>query len=193
MASLVRDFGQRRAKPGSSPAHSAEMAGVVGRNSSLFAPLRPHPSRIAILWSLTGTPDSAMNAYQALFDTNIQVDFVHPDELVSGTAPYVVLTYPTRQVQHRLRRRRCPRSRPAAARSSSNDPAIPRSTLSTTCSTVMRGRGQTMRCRQRERPGEPAKAPRNLVCRWRLMEADACSWCHLPPRRRERRWHVRGR
>ena len=72
----------------------AEMAGVVGRNSSLFAPLRPHPSRIAILWSLTGTPDSAMNAYQALFETNIQVDFVHPDELVSGTAPYVVLYVP---------------------------------------------------------------------------------------------------
>ena len=27
-----------------------------------------------------------MNAYQALFDTNIQADFVHPGELVSGTA-----------------------------------------------------------------------------------------------------------
>ena len=35
-----------------------------------------------------------MNAYQALFETNIQVDFVHPDELVSGTAPYVVLYVP---------------------------------------------------------------------------------------------------
>ena len=64
----------------------AEMAGVVGRNSSLFAPLRPHPSRIAILWSVGGPGDSALNAWQALSDTNIQVDFVHPGELVSGTA-----------------------------------------------------------------------------------------------------------
>src|SRR5205085_4375044 len=62
----------------------AEMAGIVGRNGSLFAPLRPHPSRVAILWRLGGPAGSALNAWQALFETNIQADFVHPGELASG-------------------------------------------------------------------------------------------------------------
>jgi hypothetical protein len=73
----------------------AEMAGVVGRNGSLFEPLRPHPSRIAILWGLGGPADSALNAWQSLFDTNIPVDFVHPGELASGVARYEVVYVPS--------------------------------------------------------------------------------------------------
>jgi hypothetical protein len=82
--------------PGTTGVHAlAEMAGVVGRNSSLFAPLRPHPSRIAILWSLGAPANSILNAWQALFDTNIQVDFLHPGELVSGTAGYDIIYVPS--------------------------------------------------------------------------------------------------
>jgi hypothetical protein len=73
----------------------ADTAGVVARNSSLFAPLRPHPSSIAILWSLGNQAGSTtLNAWQALFDTNIQADFVHSGELATGTARYDVVYVP---------------------------------------------------------------------------------------------------
>ncbi len=170
------------------------MAGVVGRNSSLFAPLRPHPSRIAILWSLTGTPDSAMNAYQALFDTNIQVDFVHPGELVSGTAPYVVLYVPN----------------PAGATPAT---AAALSAFATGGGTLIIERSSNPSTHTLDdlfdrdaRPWTNDAVPNNESARGsrRKRRGISCagggSWkrtrvpaCHLPPRRRDRRWRVRGR
>jgi hypothetical protein len=77
---------------------AGEAAGVIGRNGSLFGLLRPHAARMAILrppapWPMEGsgaaTSDSdgaLLDVYQAFFDRNIQVDFVHPDEIAGGIA-----------------------------------------------------------------------------------------------------------
>jgi hypothetical protein len=77
---------------------AGEAAGVIGRNGSLFGPLRPHTARMAILrppalrgTELSGaaTPESdgaPLDVYRAFFDRNIQVDFVHPDEIAGGIA-----------------------------------------------------------------------------------------------------------
>jgi beta-galactosidase len=89
---------------------AGEFAGVVGRNSGLFAPLRPHPSRVAILYNRlsymaggnTVAPglvvrNSMLGIYRALFEQNIQVDFVHPDEVLAGRATdyaAIYLSYP---------------------------------------------------------------------------------------------------
>lgn len=89
---------------------AGEFAGVVGRNSGLFAPLRPHSSRIAILYNRlsymaggnTVAPglvvrNSMLGVYRALFEQNIQVDFIHPDEVMAGRAAdyaAVYLSYP---------------------------------------------------------------------------------------------------
>ena len=76
------------------------VAGIVSRNPALFAPLRPRPSAVAILYNplsyLAGGTDaeesvaaarrSMLGFYRAMFDRNIQVDFVHPDEIVAGRA-----------------------------------------------------------------------------------------------------------
>jgi beta-galactosidase len=72
-------------------------AAILTRNPALFAPLRPRPSRIAILYTpsssiLGGNPygprprDSLLGIYRALFERNIQADFVHADEIVAGRA-----------------------------------------------------------------------------------------------------------
>jgi beta-galactosidase len=89
---------------------AGEFAGVVARNSALFAPLRPHPSRIAILYNRlsymvggnTVAPgsvvrNSMLGIYRALFEQNIQADFIHPDEVIAGSASkydVVYLSYP---------------------------------------------------------------------------------------------------
>ncbi len=89
---------------------AGEFAGVVSRNASLFAPLRPHPSRVAILYNRlsylvggnTVTPgtvvrNSMLGIYRALFEQNIQADFIHPDEVVAGAASnyaVIYLSYP---------------------------------------------------------------------------------------------------
>jgi beta-galactosidase len=89
---------------------AGEFAGVVGRNSGLFAPLRPHPSRLAILYNRlsymaggnTVAPglvvrNSMLGIYRALFEQNIQVDFIHPDEVLAGRATdyaAIYLSYP---------------------------------------------------------------------------------------------------
>jgi beta-galactosidase len=76
------------------------VAGIVSRNPALFAPLRPRPSAVAIFYNplthLTGGNDpeasgtavrrSMRGFYRAMFDRNIQVDFLHPDEIVTGKA-----------------------------------------------------------------------------------------------------------
>src|SRR4029079_6136652 len=81
-----------------------------GRNAGLFAPLRPHPSRVAILYNRlsymaggnTVAPglvvrNSMLGIYRALFEQNIQVDFIHPDEVLAGRATEyaaIYLSYP---------------------------------------------------------------------------------------------------
>jgi len=89
---------------------AGEFAGVVARNSGLFAPLRPQPSRVAILYNrlsyMAGgntvgpglvVRNSMLGIYRALFEQNIQVDFIHPDEVIAGRAPeyaVIYLSYP---------------------------------------------------------------------------------------------------
>src|SRR5262249_13697200 len=78
---------------------AGEFAGIVSRNAALFAPLRPRPSKVAIVYNrlsylvggntvATGTMVSSamLGFYRALFDRDIQVDFVHADEIVAGAA-----------------------------------------------------------------------------------------------------------
>ena len=85
-------------------------AGIISRNPALFAPLRPRPSRVAILYNRlsymvggnTVAPGNAvrnsmMGFYRAMFEQNIQVDFIHPDEIVAGRAAdyrVIFLGYP---------------------------------------------------------------------------------------------------
>jgi beta-galactosidase len=89
---------------------AGEFAGVVGRNAALFGPLRPRPSRVAILYNRlsylvggntvapgTVVRNSMLGVYRALFEQNIQADFIHPDEVVAGLASkydVVYLSYP---------------------------------------------------------------------------------------------------
>jgi beta-galactosidase len=89
---------------------AGEFAGVVGRNAALFAPLRPRPSRVAILYNRlsymvggntvapgTVVRNSMLGVYRALFEQNIQADFIHPDEIIAGLASkydVVYLSYP---------------------------------------------------------------------------------------------------
>ena len=89
---------------------AGEFAGVIARNAALFAPLRPHPSRVAILYNRlsymvggntvapgTVVRNSMLGIYRALFEQNIQADFIHPDEVVAGAASkyaVIYLSYP---------------------------------------------------------------------------------------------------
>jgi beta-galactosidase len=89
---------------------AGEFAGIVSRNPALFAPLRPRPSKVAILYNRlsymvggntvapgTAVRNSMMGFYRAMFAQNIQVDFIHPDEIVAGRAAdyqVIFLGYP---------------------------------------------------------------------------------------------------
>jgi len=89
---------------------AGEFAGVVARNAALFAPLQPHPSKVAILYNrlsyLVGgntvapgtlVRNSMLGIYRALFEQNIQVDFIHPDDVATGAASkyaVIYLSYP---------------------------------------------------------------------------------------------------
>jgi len=72
-------------------------ADVVGRNANLFTELRPERSQVAIVYNrlsqMAGgntvgpgqTARSAIvGAYRALYDENIQADFVHADDIAAG-------------------------------------------------------------------------------------------------------------
>jgi beta-galactosidase len=92
----------------------AEIAGrfaqIIDNNAALFASLHPQESQVAVLYNrlayMTGgntvgpgstVRDSLMGFYRALFERNIQVDFVHPDEILSGRADeykMIYLAYP---------------------------------------------------------------------------------------------------
>jgi beta-galactosidase GanA len=78
---------------------AGEFAGIVSRNAALFAPLRPRPSHVAIYYNrlsyMTGgntvapgnaVRNSMIGFYRAMFERNIQTDFVHADELSAGAA-----------------------------------------------------------------------------------------------------------
>ena len=85
-------------------------AKVIATNPALFTPLRPRPSTVAILSNRlsyfvgghTRAPgtiarDSMLGFYRAMFNRNIQVDFIHPDEVAAGGASQyaaVFLGYP---------------------------------------------------------------------------------------------------
>ena len=67
------------------------LARVIGRNPALFAPLKPRPARIAIVYDPRSPMDasspvavSLSTVYRALFERNIQVDFIHLDEIAAG-------------------------------------------------------------------------------------------------------------
>ncbi len=72
-------------------------ADVIGRNANLFTTLTPEQSRVAIVYNrlshMAGgntvgpgqTARSALvGAYRALYDENIQADFVHADDVAAG-------------------------------------------------------------------------------------------------------------
>jgi beta-galactosidase len=83
---------------------------VISTNQALFAPLRPRPARVAILYNRssymvggntvapgTSVRNSMLGFYRAMFERNIQVDFVHPDEIAGGIASQykaIFLGYP---------------------------------------------------------------------------------------------------
>jgi len=89
---------------------AGEFAGVVARNAGLFAPLQPHQSKVAILYNRlsylvggntvapgTVVRNSMLGIYRALFEQNIQVDFIHPDDVAAGAASkyaVIYLSYP---------------------------------------------------------------------------------------------------
>jgi beta-galactosidase len=89
---------------------AGEFAGVIARNAALFAPMRPRPSRVAILYNRlsymvggntvgpgTLVRNSMLGIYRALFEQNIQADFIHADEIAGGLASkydVLYLSYP---------------------------------------------------------------------------------------------------
>ena len=85
---------------------AGQFARVVDRHRALFSALRPEPSQVAILYNrlsylaggnTVGPGQTARNAlqgaYRALFERNIQADFVHPDEILAGRAIAYRLIY----------------------------------------------------------------------------------------------------
>jgi Beta-galactosidase len=69
------------------------LARVIARNPALFAPLRPRAAKIAIVFDPRLPADGARSAflplsniYQSLFERNVQVDFLHLDEIATGMA-----------------------------------------------------------------------------------------------------------
>ncbi|MFL6280167.1 MAG: beta-galactosidase [Vicinamibacterales bacterium] len=89
---------------------AGQFADVVARNAALFGLLRPHPSKVAILYNRlsylvggntvapgTVVRNSMLGIYRALFEQNIQADFIHPDDVVAGGASkyaVIYLSYP---------------------------------------------------------------------------------------------------
>jgi len=74
---------------------AGELGRVISRNPALFAPLRPRPAKVAVVYdprpstgrsSVTSAAAPGSNIYRAFFERNIQVDFVHLDELAAGRA-----------------------------------------------------------------------------------------------------------
>lgn len=76
---------------------AGSLADLVGRNANLFTALEPERATIAIVYNrlshmaggntvgpgLTAR-QSVVGVYRALYEQNLQADFVHPDEIVGG-------------------------------------------------------------------------------------------------------------
>lgn len=75
---------------------AGELAGLLSRNAALFAPLRPRPSRVAILynpsWAAADAGASAIahavtwDFFSRLFASNVQTDILLPDDVLIGKA-----------------------------------------------------------------------------------------------------------
>jgi hypothetical protein len=75
---------------------AGDAAGIIGRNSSLFGPLRPHRGKIALIVDPVSGPrggDAVTAMYATLFGLNIQADFIHQDEVMAGLAARYDLVY----------------------------------------------------------------------------------------------------
>ncbi len=89
---------------------AGQLAKIITDHHRVFSSLRPMKSDVAILYNrlayMTGgntvapgqvVRDSLMGFYRALFERNIQVDFIHPDQILSGRAneyKVIYLPYP---------------------------------------------------------------------------------------------------
>ena len=69
------------------------LARVIGRNPALFAPLRPRAAQVAIVYdprqpAVGDRPalPPLSGIHQSLFERNIQVEFIHVDEIAAGAA-----------------------------------------------------------------------------------------------------------
>ena len=69
------------------------LARVIGRNPALFAPLRPRPAQVAIVYdprqpAAGDRPAVALpwGIHQSLFERNTQVEFIHVEEIAAGAA-----------------------------------------------------------------------------------------------------------
>jgi beta-galactosidase len=81
---------------------AGELGRVISRNPALFAPLRPRPAKVAIVYDprpqsgISAAAALGANIYKAFFDRNIQVDFIHLDEIAVGRAfRYAVVFAPS--------------------------------------------------------------------------------------------------
>ncbi|RJP18414.1 MAG: hypothetical protein C4527_29210 [Candidatus Omnitrophota bacterium] len=89
---------------------AGQFAKIIDSNRELFAALRPQKSQVAVLYNrlayMTGgntfgpgvtVRNSLMGFYRSMFERNVQVDFIHPDEIVAGMAKsykMIYLAYP---------------------------------------------------------------------------------------------------
>ena len=89
---------------------AGQFARVVNQNAALFDSMRPQPSQVAVVYNrlayMTGgntvgpgqtVRSSLLGFYRAMFERNIQVDFVHADEIAAGRANryrVIYLPYP---------------------------------------------------------------------------------------------------
>jgi hypothetical protein len=62
------------------------LARVIGRNTALFAPLRPRGSAVAIAVDDDGSGERASFVYRVLLDRNIQADVIHVSQIAEGAA-----------------------------------------------------------------------------------------------------------
>lgn len=80
-----------------------ELAGMVSRNAALFAPLRPRPSRVAVvynpLWDVVPLAPAViahgamLEFYGRMFARNTQTDIIFPHEVAAGAASQYAVVY----------------------------------------------------------------------------------------------------
>ena len=96
----------RDGMPGAHARAAGELAGIVARNAALFAPLRPHPARAAIVYDPTsallhiGAQTAAqrrlLDMYERALRRNIRVDVISPADVAAGAlSRYAVVLVPS--------------------------------------------------------------------------------------------------